>query len=96
MTRSGRDELAGGVVGVAQRDDPRALVDRAQDGLRSEAGHRHGVAPGAVGDDGVEAVRRPRGDELVERLEQRLGRGAQELRGAVADHEALLGHAKRV
>ena len=107
MTRSGsassserssstRDELAGGIVGIAQGDEPRALVDRAQHGLRPEAGDRHRAAAGAVGDGRVEAVRRPWGDELVEGLEQRLRRRAQELRGAVAHHQALLGHAEVV
>ena len=85
-------ELAGGVVGVAQGDEPRALVDRAQHGLRPEAGHRHGAAAGTVGDGRVQAVRRPWRDELVEGLEQRLRRRAQQLRGAVAHDQALLRH----
>ena len=37
---AGRHELAGRVVRVAQRDDPRALVDRPQDGLDPEARDR--------------------------------------------------------
>ena len=86
------DELARGVVGIAQGDEPRALVDRAQHGLRPEAGDRHGAAAGAVRDGRVQAVGRPRRDELVERVEQRLRRRAQQLRRAVAHHQALLGH----
>ena len=34
---AGADELAGRVVRVAQRDEPRAVVDRAQDGVGPEA-----------------------------------------------------------
>ena len=45
-------ELACRVVRVAEGDEPRAVVDRAQDGLRAEARNRHRVAAGAMGDAG--------------------------------------------
>ena len=46
------EQLAGRVVGVAQRDDARAVVDRREDRLDAEARDRHRVAAGAPGHGG--------------------------------------------
>ena len=79
--------LAGGVVGVADRQRPCALADGL--GQAVEALHRHRPCAGARGHQRVERVGGPRHRQLITLREQSQRRGLQQLGRPIAQDDAL-------
>ena len=91
--RVAREVRAGRVVRVADQHQPRLLGDRGRHRIQVVdvpvgQRHRHLAGIGRGGQVRIHRERRPRVDDLAPRLEQRLGRGEQDLAGAVAHRDA--------
>ena len=87
---------AGGVVGVADYKKARLFTHRRQHGLeivvqpgKPHSGER---CPTREGYQPVHDKRRTRKDRVILRTEERLPQQHEQLAGAVAEHQAFLGH----
>ena len=88
----GRQQLAGGVVGAGERDHAHvAARARPPSSASTPAGDAHGAPVGAARHERIQRVGGPRREQPLAGLDQRARGGAQQLRGAVAEDQALGG-----
>ena len=85
----------GGVVGVADQDQPRGDGDLGLNRIEVVPGfgvqrHLDPPRPGGGGEVGIDAERGPRVDDLCPRLEQRFAGREQDVARAVAERDPLL------
>ena len=87
--RAGVHIGAVGVVGVAQRQHPRALAHRGEDGVGVVAGHGDRPAARGPGHQRVERIGGPGGDQLITRVHELARGGLQQPAGAVPHRDAF-------